>query len=188
MRPLLASPSDTTPGNQPPGSALAAQITSLLPADSLRQGIIVPTLSWLGITEHGADSLLLGTLLACASLPADKRPAGAIGPFAITPECHLSLWDDYLAQDPDLASRVRGLASQRGFLQDPHAELGFNLGYASAIAWLIYQRQAICLNGHTDLRGLARLWQTAYPHQGGRASDFLAAWRRAFNNEGSISA
>jgi len=43
-----------------------------------------------------------------------------------------------LAFHPDLASRIRGLASQRAFLEDPHSELATNLCYATAIAWVMY--------------------------------------------------
>ena len=39
-----------------------------------------------------------------------------------------------------MASRIRGLASQRAFLSDPDGELQTNLGYCTAIAWLLYQR------------------------------------------------
>ena len=39
-----------------------------------------------------------------------------------------------------MASRVRGLASQRVFLSEPDKELQTNLGYCTAIAWLLYQR------------------------------------------------
>ena len=42
--------------------------------------------------------------------------------------------------NPEMASRVRGLASQRAFLSDPDAELQTNLSYCTAIAWLMQQR------------------------------------------------
>jgi len=39
-----------------------------------------------------------------------------------------------------MASRVRGLASQRAFLSNPERELQTNLGYSTAIAWLLLDR------------------------------------------------
>ena len=56
-------------------------------------------------------------------------------------EAHWAVWDDYLAQQPDLASRVRGLASQHRFLEDPDLELTLNQGYAIAITaiWVLTQ-------------------------------------------------
>jgi hypothetical protein len=63
-----------------------------------------------------------------------------LGLFNITAAQHRDLWDRYLAFNPDLASRVRGLASQRAFLSDPDSELQTNLSYCTAIAWLMQQR------------------------------------------------
>jgi hypothetical protein len=71
-----------------------------------------------------------------------SRASEGIGIYAISPESHTALWDKYLAFQPDLASKVRGLASQRAFLENPHAELATNLVYASAIAWLLTRYQA----------------------------------------------
>ena len=44
-----------------------------------------------------------------------------------------------------MASRVRGLASQRAFLSDPDSELQTNLSYCTAIAWLLYQRSGLAV-------------------------------------------
>ena len=44
-----------------------------------------------------------------------------------------------------MASRVRGLASQRAFLSDPDGELQTNLSYCTAIAWLLYQRAGLAV-------------------------------------------
>ncbi|GLQ32108.1 hypothetical protein [Litoribrevibacter albus] len=56
------------------------------------------------------------------------------GLFRVTETQHQTLWDEHLVKDPDLASKVRGLASQHQFLQSPHQELNINLNYATAIA------------------------------------------------------
>ena len=69
---------------------------------------------------------------------------------------------------PDIASLVRGLASQRDFLDHPHAELTTNLSYATAIAWFNYARHPeFCLPGKADLNTLARLWKRFYHPKGG---------------------
>lgn len=173
--------------DQPVSLTPSAPISSLMPAADLRLAVIRPTLAYLGVVCASTEDLILGTLLATASLGADKRPADGIGPYAISPSLHTAVWDDYLASQPELASLVRGLASQRCFLMNPHAELGYNLAYATAIAWLVYQHQALRLDDSANLAGLARLWQVAYPHQGGRASDFLNAWSRAGAGSSAIS-
>lgn len=160
----------------------------LLPPQSLRCHIIRPTLVYLGVSSNAAEDLLLGTLLAMAWLPADKHCRGGIGPYAISAAVHTCLWDEYLALQPDLASLIRGLASQRCFLQDPHAELAYNLAYATAIAWMFYQQQAVCLDSSADTLALARVWHRTYPHQGASERDFIRSWQMTHGDRGTISA
>ncbi|MFO7704105.1 MAG: hypothetical protein R6V43_03065 [Halopseudomonas sp.] len=163
-------------------------IPALLPPQSLRCNIIRPTLAYLGVNSNAAENLLLGTLLTLAWLPTDKLGRDGIGPYAISAAVHTRLWDDYLALRPDLASLIRGLASQRRFLQDPHAELAYNLAYATAIAWMLYQQQADCLDDCADMPALARVWQRAYPHLGASARDFISSWKMTHGDQDPTSA
>ncbi len=180
--------SDYSPGQIPtPPSIAPLNITALVPPQSLRCDIIRPTLTYLGVTSNAAENLLLGTLLAMAWLPRDRHWADAIGPYAITPAVHTRLWDEYLALQPDQASLIRGLASQRCFLQDPHAELAYNLAYATAIAWMLYQQQGVCLDNCQDADSLASVWLLAYPHCGASASDFMSSWSRTLGEHALIS-
>lgn len=187
------------PGLKPDPTPAAAQelapvvtppldIAVLVPPQSLRCSVIRPTLTYLGVVDNSAENLLLGTLLAMAWLPASKQSSDGIGPYGISATVHTRLWDDYLAIQPDLASLIRGLASQRCFLQDPHAELAYNLAYATAIAWMIYQQQAVCLNESSDTQALAQVWQLAYPHRGGLAHDFIRSWNMTHGEQDVISA
>lgn len=153
---------------------------------TLQHSILQPTLDYLDITCQHTGQLLLGTLLCTSRLPKTKRAELAIGPYGISARLHTRLWDEYLARQPDLASRIRGLASQHCFLRDPHAELGYNLAYATAIAWLVYQHQQLQMPEHCDPASLARIWETSYPHRGGQASDFLQAWRQAFRQRSRV--
>ncbi len=154
-------------------------LLALSAADNLLENILRPTLTYLGVRCVAMEQLLLGTLLTTARLSAVQRGDQAIGPYAISPQQHTDIWDQHLARQPELASKVRGLASQHCFLQNPHAELGYNLAYATAIAWLIYERQQLAISAGNDLPSLARIWERSYPHKGGRAQDFLRAWRAA---------
>jgi hypothetical protein len=79
-----------------------------------------------------------------------------LGLFHITTAQHRDIWDRYLAFKPEIASRVRGLASQRAFLSDPDSELQTNLSYCTAIAWLLYQRS----NGQIE-ESTTSEWATA---------------------------
>ena len=63
-----------------------------------------------------------------------QQTGDSYGLFHIKEEQHSEIWDHYLVKNPDLASTVRGLASQRQFLHTPHTELCTNLNYATAIA------------------------------------------------------
>ena len=121
------------------------------------QFVIAHTLKTLGDYSTAAVKLLERT----ASLQAKHfaaKPQNGLGFYRIEPSTHLQIWDDYLALKPDLASTVRGLASQKAFLQNPHLELATNLGYASAIAWVIYQRSELTLPDREDLQGLTACW------------------------------
>lgn len=151
---------------------------ALASISNIRSAVIAPTLDFLGVACNAAEDLILGTLLVMSSLPQAKCSSEGIGPYAIPPTLHIELWDHYLARSPDQASLVRGLASQHCFLQNPHAELGFNLAYATAIAWAIYEYRGVTPTGPTGLTDLAHIWQTAYPHRGGRANDFVDAWQQ----------
>lgn len=123
--------------------------------------VIAHTLQTLGVYCTAAEKLLELT----ASLQAehfDAQSKSGLGLYKIEPETHLQIWDAYLAFKPDLASTVRGLASQKAFLQNPHLELVTNLSYASAIAWMIYQRSELTLPDAEDLQGLTACWAKSF--------------------------
>lgn len=153
---------------------------AIAPIATIRNTVIAPTLSYLGVACTAVEDLILGTLLVMSSVPQRRRAPDGIGPYGITSRLHTQLWDNYLALYPDQASRVRGLASQHCFLKDPHAELGFNLAYATAIAWTVYASRNVMLPDDAELTDLARVWQSDYPHTGGRANDFINTWHHTF--------
>lgn len=108
--------------------------------EQLREQVIRPALEYLGMWSAGGEDILLRALQEAPELGLFSARPDGLGLFRITPAQHRDLWDRYLAFDPDLASRVRGLASQHAFLANPDRELQTNLGYCTAIAWLLYQR------------------------------------------------
>ncbi|MFK7831088.1 MAG: hypothetical protein AB8B57_15025 [Congregibacter sp.] len=109
-------------------------------AEHLREQIIKPTLEYLGAWSADAESELLAAALNDTEVGLFSRQQQGMGLFRITPSQHRDLWDRYLAFRPDVASKVRGLASQRAFLSNPDSELQTNLSYCTAIAWLLFQR------------------------------------------------
>ncbi len=109
-------------------------------ADYLKEQVIQPTLKYLGAWTLPTEQFLLSSAVDTPEVGLFSSRNDGLGIFNITPVQHRDIWDNYLAFNPDLASRVRGLASQRAFLRDPDGELQTNLSYCTAIAWLLYQR------------------------------------------------
>jgi hypothetical protein len=132
--------------------------------NDLRELVIRPTLLALDIWSPTAENLLLGTAAQESDLgfrmQSDKDCG--LGIYFISARAHTQVWDKYLVTDPELASRVRGLASQQQFLKNPHSELVINLSYATAIAWMIYKRQQIVLTDNPSAHELARYWLHYY--------------------------
>ena len=111
-----------------------------LGAKELRELIIRPTLTYLGKHSQAAENLLVAIAQIHAREDNDGSPhsSTAYGIYQIDVPTHQRIWDKYLAFDCDLASKIRGLASQREFLNNPHIELATNLSYSTAIAWAVY--------------------------------------------------
>lgn len=115
-------------------------------ADHLREQVIRPTLKYLGKWSANSETFLLNAAIDAPDLGLFSARNDGLGLFHITAAQHRDLWDRYLAFNPDMASRVRGLASQRAFLSDPDNELQTNLSYCTAIAWLLYQRAGLAMD------------------------------------------
>ncbi len=151
-------------------------------ATELRQWVIKPTLKRLGVYSKAAENLLLATAAQESGLGSHLKPAGqrALGIYQIHSLSHRHIWDDHLAQRSDMASVVRGLASQHDFLSQPHAELATNLSYATAIAWFMYARHAdFCLSKDDNVETMASLWKRFYhPKSKISVKDFSANFDR----------
>lgn len=137
--------------------------------------VIRPTLKYLGEYSKEAETLLVATAAMESSMGFHlKGSKKRLGVFQISPQNHQRVWDHYLAKDPELASKVRGLASQHEFLRNPHDELATNLRYTTAIAWMIYKRKARPLPKSSDIEAIAKYWRRHF-HSRPQASieDFI---------------
>ncbi|MGB3621025.1 hypothetical protein FT643_11055 [Ketobacter sp. MCCC 1A13808] len=124
-----------------------------------RKLIIRPTLQKLGKWTLSLENLLLGSAAQASQLGIQLQFEFGIGVYRINRELHQKVWDEYFAFDPDLASMVRGFASQREFLSDPDMELTMNLAYATAIAWGVYARSRAQIPEDADnIEALANCW------------------------------
>lgn len=132
-------------------------------AKELVEYVIRPTLEQLGAWSPAAEHLLLGTAAQESGLGyhLGTQQTGC-GIYRIDAVTHEQVWDQYLAFRPEFASAIRGLASQKEFLNHPHAELSTNLAYSTAVAWAIYCWRGMQLGSSTDLMHLGRIWQTCF--------------------------
>ena len=134
-------------------------------AEDFRSYVIHPTLAHMDIHSPAAELLLLGTAAAESSIGAFLKTEGqrTSGIYRMHGLTHRHIWDDYLSSRPELASKVRGLASQREFLSHPHAELTTNLSYATAMTWLAYVRSpTFTLASKPSALHLATIWKNLY--------------------------
>lgn len=134
-------------------------------AKEIIRWVISPTLHRIGMHSNAAEQLLLATAALESGLGSHLKADGqrGLGLYQIQSLTHRHVWDEYLVHNPELASTVRGLASQHDFLEHPHAELTTNLSYATAIAWFVYLRNPdFELPESPDAEQLARLWKRFY--------------------------
>lgn len=146
--------------------------------------IIKPCLETLGDDSEAAEKLLAGTAaqesLANQQCYGEQRQG--LGIYRITAEQHIAVWDKYLIRFPELASRVRGFASQQQFLKNPHNELIGNLSYATAVAWMIYRANGVDTSKTAEVNNLAQLWATHFDNGTGCArniEEFITTYRTA---------
>ena len=128
-----------------------------------------PTLKKLGKWSPSLENLLLGSAALASQLGMELKCDIGVGVYKIRAELHHRVWDEFLAFDADLASKVRGFASQREFLANPDMELAINLAYATAIAWGVYAlNHADIPEDANNTEALAKCW-----HQHFRTQDHL---------------
>lgn len=135
-------------------------------AEVLLREVIRPTLKYLDVCSSSAEALLLGSAACLSHLGEHPGRFQCFGLWQVSSEQHRKLWDEFLAHDPDLASRIRGLASQHAFLENPDLELCVNLRYACAIAWMhvVFAARVPSLNA--DLISLANTWRKVFAPEG----------------------
>lgn len=156
-------------------------------ANELSHYVIRPTLKHIGCYSRAAECLLLATAAQESGLGSHihQSRVGGLGIYRISPQRHVRVWDHYLVHHPQLASDIRGLASQHEFLEHPHAELATNLSYATAIAWALYLQGGVVLPQDPDnAEALAgQWWQHFHRHSGSRQS-FVAGWQALQSSPG----
>lgn len=159
------------------------------PAD-FRQLIVRPTLQKLGKWTPSLENLLIGTAAQASGLGMQLSSNRGHGVYQVDALRHQTVWDCYLAFDPDLASAVRGLASQREFLCQPHVELTTNLSYATAIAWGLYAYSGAEIpTDANNIDGLAWCWHQHFCQDANLTTrHFVATYQQLVQQENAIAA
>ncbi len=124
-----------------------------------REFFIRPPLQTLGCWSPSLENLLLGTAAQASDMGNQLGVEKGLGIYHIKQDVHIQVWDKFFAFDADLASAVRGLASQREFIKQPHRELITNFCYATAIAWGVYAYKGATIpQDADDIEALALCW------------------------------
>ncbi|MBO9493858.1 hypothetical protein J7438_07130 [Thalassotalea sp. G20_0] len=153
-------------------------------ASDLRINVIQPVLKSIGLYSLAAENLLLGTAvqesLCGKHLVQVQGPA--LGIYQIEPDTHDDAWQNYLNFRHELAGKVRGFASSDfdQSSENRHQELVLNLGYATAIARIVYYRKPEALpDDPNDIEALARYWKKHYntPLGKGTTEEFVRNYK-----------
>lgn len=86
-----------------------------------------------------------------------------LGLFAVESEQHWQIWDEYLAEQAEKASLIRGLASQHLFFVDPDRELETNAAYCCGIAWAVLDRAGMGQVKTITEGQVLQAWRTLHP-------------------------
>jgi len=129
-------------------------------SSDFRQHVIRPTLTEIGLWSEAAEILLLGTALIESRLYNLVQIQGpAVGIFQIEPRTHDDIWENYLKFRDDLHSKILAL---RAPVPTAHEQLITNLGYAAAMARLVYRRSPDPLPEPDDYAAMGRYWKKIY--------------------------
>lgn len=135
----------------------------------LKSSLIEPALQQAQLTDPGLPAWL-DAVASAEQQRSSSSNNNRLGPFAMTARQHQRVWDEYIVQWPELACQIRGLASQRRFLNNPHQELSLNWGYATALAGLNARFHAGGELPVLSIDQAVALWRQAC-HRGHRVDD-----------------
>lgn len=92
----------------------------------------------------------------------DGRRGPALSFFQVEPTTEQDVWDRWLVNRPDLASKVRGLSCQYWAEHNRSQALLSSMNYACAIARCVYRRVPRPLPRLHDLGAQAAYWKHYY--------------------------
>lgn len=147
----------------------------MLNANHIREYVIRPTLTHMGMYSGVAEDLMLGTALVESDLRYLHQLGGpALGLWQMEPATHDDIWDNYLGFRNEMARKVNELLSPL----DSEPQLMTNLAYACAMARIHYWRVPVPIP--TSVVDQANYWKTYYntPEGKGSAEEYIRRWDR----------
>lgn len=127
----------------------------------LRNEIIEPVLDHLEMGDTAAADLMLATAIVESGCDYIKQLGGgpALSFWQVEPATHDDIWQNYLAHREHIARAVEALTPRDPIGVHP---LIWNMGYACAIARLVYRRRPEPLPERRDAAGMAMYWKQWY--------------------------
>jgi hypothetical protein len=144
----------------------------------LRELVVIPTLTHLGLDSPAARNLVLGTAAQESGGSYLAQLGGpALGFWQIEPATHGDLLINFVAHRPELDSKLEALmtAAADGLA----LEMAWNLRYGCAVCRLLYYRIPAPLPEAADLAGLGAYWKQFYntPLGAGTADEWVTSFR-----------
>jgi len=150
--------------------------------NQLREHVISPVLTALGLRSEAAELLVLGTACQESNLrylkQLGKGPAWGI--YQMEPNTHDDIWGNWLRYNSELAEKVLGFNIPGLYDGHDYKEMGGNLYYATAMCRIHYRRVKAPLPAADDLPGMARYWKQYYntPKGKGTTGEFISNFRK----------
>ncbi len=162
----------------------------MIDVDEFRLHVIRPVIQQLGMWSQAAENLLVGTAVQESGLRHLRQlnDGPARGLFQIEPATHDDVWENFLEYQDELRVKAAVLLAPAPPQID---QLVTNLGYACAIARLIYYRRPEPLPGADDIEGLAHYWKRHFNTEAGAGTvpEFILNYREHVKrNSGSSTA
>lgn len=126
----------------------------------LKFNITEPALTAIGMMSTAALNLVTGTAIQETKTEYVVQLGGgpALSLWQIEPNTELDIWKNYLAYQPELATKVKSLLAPG----PTTPQLIHNFAYAAAMCRIKYYRSPLPLPAYNDANGLANMWKTVY--------------------------
>lgn len=139
----------------------------------LREYVIVPTLTKLGLYSESAVELLMGTAAQESHLGRYLHQINgpAIGIYQMEPATYRDIYANFLRYKDRLREKVDALRAAVGTIDPSEREMHGNLYLATAMARIHYLRVPTPLPSAGDLWGLAHYWKVNYNSYLGKGTE-----------------